>query len=38
MGWEWRLFFTGDQRAAFEAHALARFPTFRRKDADDEIR
>eukprot|EP00802_Teleaulax_amphioxeia_P029454 Tamp_31553.p1 GENE.Tamp_31553~~Tamp_31553.p1 ORF type:complete len:164 (+),score=22.73 Tamp_31553:44-535(+) len=37
MGWEWRLFYHGDLRAAFRDHVAARLPTLRRK-GDDELR
>ena len=39
MGWEYRLFFDGDLRAAFERYASQRIATFQRPDGDeDELR
>ena len=38
MGWEWRIFYEGDHRAAFEAHAVQQFPTFHQKGMEDEVR
>jgi len=37
MGWEWRLFYQGDLRAAFCDHVATRLPTMRRK-GEDELR
>ncbi len=37
MGWEWRLFYQGDLRAAFCDHVATRLPAMRRK-GEDELR